>query len=101
MVELAEMFAEGEVSRPEWKAARAPLEARVTAAQRQLDQITGTYALDDLVGQGGELGASWSTLNLDRQAQIVRAVLEFATIMPGVSGARSVDVNRIVPTWQL
>jgi site-specific DNA recombinase len=101
MTELAEMFAEGEVSRPEWKAARAPLEARVTTAQRQLDQITGTHALDGLVGQGGELAASWSTLNLDRQAQIVRAVLEHATILPGVSGARSVDVNRIVPTWQL
>jgi site-specific DNA recombinase len=101
MTELAEMFAEGEVSRPEWKAARAPLEARVTTAQRQLDQITGTHALDDLVGQGSELDASWSSLNLDRQSQIVRAVLEYATILPGVSGARSVDVNRIVPTWQL
>jgi site-specific DNA recombinase len=101
MVELAEMFAEGEVSRPEWKAARAPLEARVTTAQRQLDQITGTHALDGLVGQGGELTASWSTLNLDRQAQIVRAVLEHARILPGVSGARRVDVNRIVPTRQL
>jgi hypothetical protein len=73
----------------------------VTTAQRQLDQITGTHALDGLVGQGGELAASWSTLNLDRQAQIVRSVLEYATILPGVSGARSVDVDRIVPTWQL
>jgi len=101
MVELAEMFSDGEISRAEWKAARAPLDARVVTAQRQLDQITGTHALDGLVGQGGELAASWSTLNLDRQAQIVRAVLEYATILPGVSGARSVDVNRIVPTWQL
>jgi site-specific DNA recombinase len=101
MVELAEMFAEGEVSRPEWRAARAPLEARVTTAQRQLDQITGQHALDGLVGQGKELATGWAALNLDRQAQIMRAVLEHATILPGVSGARSVDVNRIVPTWQL
>ena len=101
MVELAEMFSDGKISRAEWKAARAPLDARVVTAQRQLDQMTGTHALDGLVGQGGELAASWSTLNLDRQAQIVRAVLEYATILPGVSGARSVDVNRIVPTWQL
>lgn len=37
MEELAEMFAEGEISRVEWKAARAPLESRAITAQRQLD----------------------------------------------------------------
>jgi site-specific DNA recombinase len=100
MTELAEMAA-GELSRPEWKAARTPLEARVDNAQRQLDQIAGTNTLDALVGQGQKLSASWDTLNLDRQVAIVRAVLDTATILPGVLGARSVDYNRIVPSWQL
>ena len=101
MTELAEMWAAGELSRPEWKAARSPLEARVDKAQKQLDQIAGTNTLDALVGQGQKLTAGWDSLNLDRQVAIVRAVLDTATILPGVLGARSVDYNRIVPSWQL
>jgi DNA invertase Pin-like site-specific DNA recombinase len=101
LLELAEMFGAGEISRPELRAARIVSEARVDSAQRQLDQIAGTHALDGLVGHGEALTGSWDTLNLDRQVAIIRAVLDYATILPGVSGARSVDHNRIVPTWQL
>ncbi|TFC30235.1 recombinase family protein [Cryobacterium sp. TMT2-18-3] len=101
MTELMEMWAAGEISRPELRAARTPLEARVENAQRQLDQITGTHALDGLVGHGEELAAGWDALNLDRQVAIVRAVLDYATILPGVLGARTVDPSRVVPSWQL
>ena len=34
-------------------------------------------------------------------AAIVAAVLDFATIAPGSPAARSVDPNRIIPTWRL
>lgn len=97
--ELAEMFGAGEISRAELLAARKPAEARVIAAERQLDQITGAHALDGLVGNGVALLESWDSLNLDRQHAIVRAVMEHATIMPGKSGARTLDPSRIVPTW--
>lgn len=99
LTELAEMFGAGEISRTELLAARKPAEARVIAAQRQLDQITGTRALDGLVGNGAALLDSWDQLNLDRQHAIVRAVMEHATIMPGKSGARTLDPSRIVPHW--
>lgn len=101
LLELAEMFGAGEISRPELRAARIVSEARVDSAQRQLDQIAGTNAVDGLVGHGEALTANWDTLNLDRQVAIIRAVLDYATILPGVSGSSSVDHNRIVPTWQL
>jgi site-specific DNA recombinase len=101
MTELPQMWAAGEISKPEWMAARAPLEQQIVVIQKQLDQIAGTHALDGLVGQGEALSASWDGLNLDRQVAIIRAVLESATILPGVLGARSVDPNRIVPVWQL
>jgi site-specific DNA recombinase len=99
MNELAEMFGAGEISRAELLAARKTAEAIIVDAQRQLDQITGTHALDGLVGNGAALMASWDTLNLDRQHAIVRAVIEHATILPGQPGARSLDPSRVVPTW--
>lgn len=99
LTELAEMFGAGEISRAELLAARKPAEARIVAAQRQLDQINGAHALHGLVGNGAEIKASWSQLNLDRQHAIVRAVMEHAAILPGTPGAQSLDPARIVPTW--
>ncbi|WP_230673314.1 recombinase family protein [Rathayibacter sp. Leaf248] len=101
MLELGQMFAAGDVSRPEWKAARDSLEARATTAQRRLDQIVGTGTVDSLIGSGSSLRAQWAELNLERQVQIIRSVLDYATILPGTPGARSLDPSRIVPTWQL
>lgn len=99
LTELAEMFGAGEISRPELLAARKPAEARIVAAQRQLDQINGAQALHGLVGNGAALRASWSQLNLDRQHAIVRAVMEHAAILPGAPGAQKLDPARIVPSW--
>jgi len=101
MRELAAMWAAKEISSADWKAAREPIEARIHGTERQLSQISGTQTLDGIVGNGDVLGHSWGTLNLTRQAAIVAAVLDFATITPGDPGARSMDPNRIIPTWRL
>ncbi|MCU1598403.1 MAG: serine recombinase [Glaciihabitans sp.] len=99
MAELAGMMGNREISPAEWKVAREPIEARIYNISRQIDQLTGHSALTGLVGNGDALRTSWSTLNLSRQAAIVGAVLDFATIGPGVQGAQGVDPSRIVPTW--
>jgi site-specific DNA recombinase len=97
--ELAGMMGNREISGAEWKAARQPVEARIYNTSRQIDQLTGDSTLTGLVGNGDELRARWADLNLPRQAAIVKAVLDYATINPGVQGARSMDPSRIVPTW--
>lgn len=99
MRELAEMFGAGEISRAELAAARATADNRRAAAQRQLDQITGTHALDGLVGNGAALAQSWDQLSLDRQHAIVRAVLDHVSILPSRPGPRAFDPSRVVPTW--
>ena len=99
MAELAGMMGNREISPAEWKIAREPIEARIYNASRQIDQLTGDTTLTGLVGNGNDLRSRWATLNLSRQAAIVRAVLDYATINPGVQGARSVEPSRIVPMW--
>jgi len=102
MRELAEMWAGKAISSAEWKAAREPIEARIYNTERQLGQLTGTSTLAGIVGHGSELQASWENLNLSRQAAIVAAVLDYATIAPGNGGGRgAVDMNRISATWRL
>lgn len=100
MDELILMWAQDELSREELRVGRAPLELRVKSAERQLAQIAGQHRLDGLAGNGQALREEWIGLNLSRQAAIVSAVLEFATIQPSPP-RHTVDPGRIVPTWRL
>lgn len=100
MTELSEMFAAGEVSRMEWKAARDPLEAAMTAVDQQLTRTSHNSPLAQIVGHGAALRDGWESLNLERQHAIVRAVLDYATIMPAAVRGHF-DSNRIVPVWVL
>jgi hypothetical protein len=100
--ELAGMWARKEISSADWKEARDPIEARLYNTERQLSHISGTNTLEGLAGRGGELRASWESLNLTRQAAIVAAVMDHATITAGSGGGRrEVDPSRILPTWRL
>lgn len=100
MDELMLMWTRDEISIAEYRTGRGPLEKRIRDAQRQLDQLAGSRRLSGLAGQGSTLRAEWVDLPLTRQAAVVSAVLDFATIMP--SGAsHTVDPDRIVPTWRL
>jgi site-specific DNA recombinase len=99
LLELSAMWAAKTISSAEWKAAREPIEARIHTTDRQLGQITGDNTLTGLVGNGSTLRTSWATLNLSRQAAIVGAVLDFATIQPATSRGRTFNPFRIVPMW--
>lgn len=100
MDELAQLYGAKAISAAEWMTARRPIEERIFTTTRQLSQITSGNALTGLVGNGEALRASWQSLNLSRQAAIVAAVLDYATIAPAAGkGRREVDPNRIIPTW--
>ncbi len=102
MEELATEYGTRQITLAVWKAAREPIEERMRIAERQLSQLTGTTALDGVVGNGDALRNAWGGLNLTRQAAIVAAVLDFARINPGTGGGRrELDPSRIVPTWRL
>jgi hypothetical protein len=98
MVELSEMFSEGEVSRMEWKAARDPLERQLTMIDQQLARAAGGHALAQIIGQGDALRAGWATMNLERQHAIIRTVLDYATIQPAERLGRFYP-DRIIPVW--
>lgn len=98
---LSQMWAAKEISVGEWKAAREPIEARIRNLSRQLAQLSGSSSLDGIIGHGEQLRDSWDTLNLDRQSAIIKAVLDYATILPGTPGSRSLDPARIQPVWRL
>jgi len=99
--ELAIPYAERRFTASEWMKARDAIEARIRLAERRLAHSTNNAALLDVVGKGDALRSQWSGLTLDRQAAIVRTILDHAVIAPGDRGVRSLDPNRVTPVWRL
>jgi hypothetical protein len=99
--ELAALYAAKAITAKEWMTARNPIEARIQRGRAQIAEHVNATALIDLIGTGAELRTHWSTLNLDRQAAIIRTVVDHIVILPGTLGARSLDINRVQPHWLL
>lgn len=98
--ELADAYAQRHISMTEWLRAKKPITARLEQTQRQLARMTRTTALTGLVGNGQQLGRSWSDLNLSRQNAIVAAIIDHAVIGPGTQGATMIDPARVTIVWR-
>lgn len=102
MDDLAAMFADGEVSRQEWKTARDRIQARVETNRREFARLTQRDAAVEYLGRADELREAWGSLNLSRQVAIVKAVLDRAVILPAPTpGRHGLDPERVVPTWRV
>ncbi|MBF6558315.1 MAG: recombinase zinc beta ribbon domain-containing protein [Acidimicrobiales bacterium] len=99
--ELAALYGKRQLPMSEWITARTIIEDRMKATERRLRRATNTSQLSAVIGHGGELRSQWASLNLDRQAAIVRCVLDHAVILPGTLGATKLDPDRVKAVWHL
>jgi site-specific DNA recombinase len=99
--ELAGLYADKSITASEWMKARDQIETRVRKGQKRLAQSSSHTDLAAVIGQGAALRSQWSDLNLDRQAAIIKAVVDFVTILPGTRGVHALDPARVVPVWRL
>ena len=99
--ELATLYGKRQLPMSEWITARTIIEDRMKATERRLRRATNFSQLSDVIGHGGELRSQWGSLNLDRQAAIVRCVLDHAVILPGTLGATKLDSDRVTAVWHL
>ncbi len=100
LAELADLFGRKVIGRFEWLTARAPVEARIDAANRKLSRMSGSAALDPYVGKSGALRTAWPTLPLNRQRSIVSSLLDRAVVRSAVPGRTTFDPDRIEPVWR-
>ena len=98
--ELAQMWAEREITRGEWVTARAPIEKRLDTAKRRLAAINRTTELSPHLGNAQELREQWQTMTLTRQEQIVGALLQHVVVGPGRRGYNRFDPARLTPVWR-
>lgn len=95
LAELAEMYGRREVSLVEWKAARKPIEQRLSNARKQLAKVSRSSVLDRYIGNGAGLRAEWDSLDLSQQHAIAAAVFDSVRVGPGRRGYNRFDESRL------
>jgi DNA invertase Pin-like site-specific DNA recombinase len=98
--ELAEMWAAGEITRGEWQKARPPIEKRLILARKKLAQLNRQAALVPFIGDVKRVRDQWQTMTLSRQAEIIRALVEYIEVAPGRRGYNRFDRSRLRPVWR-
>jgi hypothetical protein len=98
---LAADHGNGEISRAEWKAARAPIAARLESLRRQLSQTTQTNALDSFIGPMEVMRTRWETSNISQRRAVVTAVLEKVMVHPATGHGNRFDPTRLERVWRM
>jgi DNA invertase Pin-like site-specific DNA recombinase len=93
--ELAAAYGQREITMSEWKAARKPIEQRLTTARKQLAKVTHGSLLDSYVGHSDRLQADWDGLDLSQQHAIVAAVIDHVRVGPARPGYNRFDESRL------
>jgi hypothetical protein len=96
---LAADLGNKEISRVEWKAARAPIMARLEAARKRLERSSQTSVLDGFIGTMEEMQQRWENSNTSQRRAVVVAAVEKVKVHPGTPGGRF-NPNRLKPFWR-
>ena len=99
--ELSDMWAADEITRGEYLKARAGIEKRLNAARKKLAQLTRQAALVPFIGDAKRVRAEWPHMTLSRQAEIVRALVEYIEVAPARQGYNRFDPARLRPVWRV
>lgn len=99
--ELAQLYADKQINAREWLSARSSIEDRRRHNERRLAQVTRNDALAGIVGNGEQLRGQWSTLDLNHQAAIVRALVDRINIAPSTVRGGAFDPNRVDIRWKV
>jgi len=97
--ELADLWAQGEISRTEWLRARKGVQDRRDQAQRRLRASLTNNAAATWVARSGVLRAAWPQMNLDQRRAVIGAVVERVVVNPTKVRGRF-DPERVDVEWR-
>ncbi len=83
LLELADMYAHQEISRAEWKVARATLARQLTTLPDQPSHLGGIT-----LGDATDMQHQWDALHIDRRRALLQLVIDIVVINPSRQGPR-------------
>lgn len=92
--ELADVWADGEISRAEWLRVRTRIEERLVERRRQL-RSRPAHVLANL----SDLRSEWDSLPLDRQRAIISSLVD-VELLPSTRARNRFDPDRVRLTWR-
>lgn len=96
--ELATAWAEREISRREWMAARTPIELRLERARSQLARQSHANVLQPFIGTFDDMLSRWEQMNVSQRRAVVGAVVHRIVVEPADPHKRW-DPDRFKPDW--
>jgi DNA invertase Pin-like site-specific DNA recombinase len=99
--ELAELWANGDITRGEWLKARAPIERRQALGKKKLATLNRATVLVPFIADAKRVREQWQTMTLSRQHQIVAALLDHVVVGPARRGYNRFDESRLRPVWRV
>lgn len=99
--DLAEMFADGSISRAEWATARAGLSKRLDEARKVQAVAIRQRSVTDQLAEPGLLRREWPSLNLDRQRLVLAAMIAHIVIAPTTKAGNKFDPGRVDVQWRV
>jgi len=99
--ELAEDYADGNLTRGEWRAARNRLVSRLEEAERRLSRVEPSSVLTELANSTEKLRTRWDAEDVVWRRAVVEAVVERVEVAPkGHRGGNRFDPERITVQWR-
>ncbi len=97
--ELADMWADGQITRAEWMRSRERIEKRLDEARRQVASLNRRRPAN-VLGEIDNLWEAWADLSLDRRQAIVSAVLDRVTLAPATGARNHFNPERVGLIWR-
>ena len=99
LAELAELWASGELTKPEWLVARKSIERRLETARRAVVRSGKSAVLADYATPGA-LRAAWIDLTPERKRAILAAAIDYIEVLPATRRGPRFDDRRIDVKWR-
>lgn len=100
LAELAAMRGRGELTTAEWRAARAPLLARIEAARSAQVGVQQAQLITLYRSNAGGLRAAWKTLDLHQRHAVAAAVIDRVIVKRAVRRGPIFDPGRLQIEWR-
>lgn len=94
--ELADLFADGEITRAEWLRTRD----RVAARLKEARSVLASSAPNPLAGITGALTDAWEGLSIDRRRAVIGSVVDVVKVKPATGPRNRVDLDRVSIVWR-
>lgn len=101
LIELDDLFADGEIERPPYLRQRQRVRARIEEVRAALDRLDAVLPQLQLVGAGDRLRKAWPSMTLEEQRFVLGAVVDHVEVMPAKPPKNRFDPYRLVPVWRV